>query len=117
MRKFAIGLALICVHLAPAIHASDGAKSFKGWELYIWKDGEQWKFSLLHGTNALKDDATIKKAAVSGLEAIEKKLDGLAAKESVFLCGATLRSKAPSDVAKELVTYGEKRGLRVDRRE
>lgn len=35
-------------------------RSFKGWELYSWKAGKCWQFSLLNGTNRTKTCAEIK---------------------------------------------------------
>ena len=39
-------------------------ESMKGYELYSWKEGEQWKFSLLMGTNRDKTLEEIKSAHV-----------------------------------------------------
>ena len=40
--------------------ATELAKSMKGYELYSWQDGSQWKFSLLVGTNREKTPGEIK---------------------------------------------------------
>jgi hypothetical protein len=117
MRAFFIGFILIALATTASARAAEGEKSFKGWELYIWKEGADWKFALLPGTNRLKDDGEIKAAAVTGLDAIEKKLDSLAAQQEVFLSGRTLQSKAPIDVARDLVEYGDKHGLVMRTRE
>jgi hypothetical protein len=40
------------------LSASDTSKldcSFKGWELYSWKESNSWKFSILPGTNRNKN--------------------------------------------------------------
>src|SRR5215217_2890934 len=39
-------------------------ESMKGYELYSWQEGGQWKFSLLVGTNRLKTLDEIKSAHV-----------------------------------------------------
>ena len=40
------------------------AESMKGYELYSWQEGDQWKFSLLIGTNRDKTLEEIKSADV-----------------------------------------------------
>jgi hypothetical protein len=58
---------------------------FKGAELYSWRDGQVWKFSLLVGTNRNKTEQEImaKSVAVTGLEPLKVRLATLAIGESV----------------------------------
>jgi hypothetical protein len=87
--------------------------SMKGWELYVWqKDGDTY-YSLMMGTNRLKTDDEIAKAAIKGLDAIKPKLDELKAGEEVFIVGKKLMEPPPKDQATPVVEYGKKLGLKV----
>ena len=87
--------------------------SFKGWELYVvQRDGDTY-FSLLEGTNRLKTDDEISKAAVKGIDAIKSKLDELKPGQEVFLSGNKLLTKPPKEQAAPVVEYGKKIGLKV----
>ncbi len=61
--------------------------AFKGMELYSWKTpGEDWRFSLLAGTNRLKTDQEIKdpEQTIVGMKELKKRLAKLAKGENVF---------------------------------
>ncbi len=89
------------------------APSMKGWELYIWrKDGDTY-FALLPGTNRLKFDDEISKAAVKGIDAIKPKLDELKPGQDVFVVGKKLMEPPSKDQAAPVVEYGKKIGLKV----
>lgn len=112
------GLILATSGLADAVAFAEqpGTKtSFKGWELYIWQEGGDICFSLLSGTNRLKNNDEIIKASVKGIDAIRPKLDELKAEEEVFIYGKDPegRMPPPKDQAKLIVEYGAKIGLKV----
>ena len=68
MRYLLIFLAVICVSLGcskePILDIREGMtfnpdsliieSSVKGWELFTWKSGDNWKYSLLIGTNRVR---------------------------------------------------------------
>ncbi len=58
---------------------------FKGVELYSWRDGQVWKFSLLEGTNRNKTEQEImaKSVTVTGLKPLKARLATLAIGEYV----------------------------------
>lgn len=87
--------------------------SLKGWELYIWRQGDETHFSLMVGTNRLKTDEEIAKSAVKGLEAVKPKLDQLKKGEELFLHGRRLTEKAPAEEAEMITDYSEKIGLKA----
>ncbi|MEI8375615.1 MAG: family 16 glycosylhydrolase [Planctomycetota bacterium] len=87
--------------------------SFKGWELYIWKEKGDTYFSLMVGTNRLKTDEEISKASVKGLDAIKPKLAELNAGEEVFVVGKKLMEPPLMDQATPVIEYGKKIGLKV----
>src|SRR4026209_757051 len=57
--------------------ATPFAESMKGYELYSWRDGGQWKFSLLVGTNREKNLEEIKSADIvlSGVDPLTSTLE------------------------------------------
>lgn len=63
--------------------------SEKGWELYTWQEGNSWKYSLLIGTNSLKNIEQVKSnpIVVSGEDLIKKVLEKLPKNEEIFWIG------------------------------
>lgn len=61
------------------------APSMKGYELYSWKVRGRWHFSLLVGTNRLKNrkEVTQSKVRLEGVEALKRKLNLLAKGEQL----------------------------------
>lgn len=60
-------------------------KSFKGVELYSWKNSNgEWMFSLVPGTNRNKTEAEVKKSQISGPEELAKRFSQLAEGEQIF---------------------------------
>lgn len=55
----------------------------KGWELYSWQEDGQWVFAVLMGTNRLKKAEEIKRAKLSGFDALQRTLEQLARGQSV----------------------------------
>jgi len=78
---FAAAIALI---LANPSLAQTGEQSFKGWEIYSFRDNGDWRFSLLGGTNRFKFCGEIRspRGALT-LEQLERVLRRLAAREYV----------------------------------
>lgn len=78
---------LLCVSglFLPESFADGRQKSFKGWELYSWRVGGEWRFSLLMGTNRQKqcDEIKSEKTALT-LAKLREALQKLAGEESVF---------------------------------
>jgi hypothetical protein len=68
---------LLALTLLTCAHADE--RAFKGWELYSWVDGAEWRFALLVGTNRIKfcDEIKSPKGALT-LEQAAQALDGLA---------------------------------------
>lgn len=66
----------------PTLPQTEKKRAFKGWELYSWQDGKEWRYSLLPGTNRLKFESEIKNPKISrNLEEIEGEINQLACGE------------------------------------
>ena len=63
---------------------------FKGVEMYSWRSGQVWQFSLLVGTNRRKTRKEVEdpRATVAGVEALRARLAVLAPGEEVFWLAA-----------------------------
>lgn len=94
------------------------AHSMKGWELYSWAKGNDWKYSILMGTNREKtyDEVITNKVAVTGKDSLKMLLDKFPSKEEIFWMG-----KGADDWAKlsfpdqntidEIVNYAKQKEL------
>jgi beta-lactamase regulating signal transducer with metallopeptidase domain len=87
--------------------------SLKGWELYMWEQDGNSYFALMDGTNRLKSDEEIAKAAVKGIDGIKPKLDELQPGQDVFLRGKSFASEPPKEQASVVREYCKKVGLKV----
>lgn len=65
------------------------AHLMKGWELYSWLDGNDWKFSILPGTNRVKtyDEVITNKTTVTGIDSLKVLLDKFPKKEYISWMG------------------------------
>jgi hypothetical protein len=107
-------------------------RAFKGWELYSWPVGNNWRFTLIEGTNRLKtyEEITadggagaggLPKFTVTGVEALEAALARLPRGERVFWANEAWWEQvqgarggfAPPDPAtvERIVRYCEQRGI------
>lgn len=78
--------------------------SFKGYELYTWKDGDKQLFSLLIGTNRDKMPEEIKAEAVD-FNSIISKISKLSKGENIILFFAgKYPSLPPAELTKEMKT-------------
>jgi hypothetical protein len=58
----------------------------KGWELYTWPEGDDWKYSILNGTNRLKtyQEVTTNQITVMGIDSLKMLIDKFPVKEEIF---------------------------------
>jgi len=63
--------------------------SMKGWELYSWQVGSNWKYSLMVGTNSVKTYSSIinNHISVTGEDSLKVFLSRLPYQEEVFWIG------------------------------
>ena len=112
------------VHLIPCGVIADSQisigtkKSFKGWELYSWRNKESnaWNFSLLQGTNRNKTEQEIKSTEVTkDIDLLKAELKKIAANESVFwlLYGAEGLEYPSKDIVDEIMAIGKNNGFEI----
>lgn len=102
---------------ASASPATPLAESMKGYELYSWRDGNTWKFSLLVGTNREKSLHEIKSADVvlSSVDALETALQQIPAGQYITWSSRETLSFPPQDIIEQVEKVCEERGLILQR--
>ena len=93
--------------------ATQFAESMKGYELYSWQDGSQWKFSLLIGTNREKTLDEIKSADIvlSGVDELTSALEKVPAGQYITWSSKETLSLPPDDIIKQIERTCKDEGL------
>jgi len=88
-------------------------KSMKGYELYSWKEGDQWKFSLLIGTNRDKTLEEIKSASVvlADVDALLSSLEKIPAGEYITWSSRETLSFPPENIRSQVEQVCNDKGL------
>ena len=89
------------------------AESMKGYELYSWQDGGQWKFSLLVGTNREKTLEEIKSAdvALSGVDELTSTLEKVPEGQYITWSSRETLSFPPDDIRGQVEQVCKDKGL------
>jgi hypothetical protein len=93
--------------------ATPFAESMKGYELYSWQEGGQWKFSLLIGTNREKTLDEIKSAdvALSGVDALTSTLEKIPAGQYITWSSRETLSFPPEEIRNQVEKVCKDKGL------
>lgn len=93
--------------------ATPFAESMKGYELYSWQEGGQWKFSVLVGTNREKSLDEIKSTEVvlSGIDALTATLEKIPAGQYITWSSRESLSFPPDDIRSQVEQVCKDRGL------
>ena len=88
-------------------------ESLKGYELYSWQDGNQWKFSLLVGTNREKTLEEIKSAdlVLSGVDELTTTLEKIPAGQYITWSSRETLAFPPDDIRSRVELTCQKQGL------
>ena len=88
-------------------------ESMKGYELYSWQDGSQWKFSLVVGTNREKTIDEIKSAdfVLSSVDALKSKLEEIPAGQYITWSSKETLSFPPDDIIQQVEQTCKDEGL------
>jgi hypothetical protein len=93
--------------------ATPFAESMKGYELYSWQDGGQWKFSLLVGTNREKTLEEIKSANVvlTGVDALTSTLKNIPSGQYITWSSPETLAFPPDEIRSQVKQVCEDNGL------
>jgi hypothetical protein len=93
--------------------ATPFAESMKGYELYSWQDGGQWKFSVLMGTNREKTLDEIKSADVvlTGVYALTSTLKKIPTGQYITWSSRETLSLPPDDIRSQVEQVCKDKGL------
>lgn len=88
-------------------------ESMKGYELYSWQDGGQWKFSLLVGTNREKTLEEIKSADVllSDVDELTATLKKIPSGQYITWSSREALSFPPDDIRSQVEQVCKDKGL------
>ena len=97
--------------------ATPFAESMKGYELYSWQEGGQWKFSIMVGTNREKSLEEIKSAATvfSGVEELTAALERMPEGQYVTWSSRETLSFPPDEIIEQVEKICEEQGLILNR--
>jgi hypothetical protein len=112
---FAILLGLLLPRCGAAIQAAatQPAESMKGYELYSWQDGSQWKFSLLVGTNREKspDEIMSPDSVLPDVEALHSALEKVSPGQYITWSSKDTLSFPPDDMIRQVEQICKDQGL------
>ena len=94
------------------------AGSMKGYELYSWREGERWYYSLLPGTNRIKSFAEIsgEDVRLPDSEALMMELGRLPAGEWVYWTAQRVPGTGlpAAKILTQVMNYSEQNGLLLE---
>ena len=88
-------------------------ESMKGYELYSWQEGGQWKFSLLVGTNRLKTLDEIKSAHVvlTGVDELTSTLKNIPSGQYITWSSRETLAFPPEEIRSQVELICKAQGL------
>jgi hypothetical protein len=92
-------------------------ESMKGYELYSWQEGSQWKFSILVGTNREKtlDEIKAEENVLHGVEALIAALERIPSEQYITWSSRETLSFPPAEVIEQIETICTEQGLILNR--
>ena len=108
-----LGLLLSGCGMASQPTATPFAESMKGYELYSWRDGDQWNFSVLVGTNREKTLDEIKSAdvALSSVDALMSTLEKIPAGQYITWSSRETLTFPPDEIRSQVEQVCKDKGL------
>jgi hypothetical protein len=97
--------------------ATPFAESMKGYELYSWQEGGQWKFAIMVGTNREKSLEEIKSAdtTFSGVDALTTALQNMPQGQYITWSSKETLSFPPEEIIEQVQKICEEQGLILHR--
>ena len=92
-------------------------ESMKGYELYSWQEGSQWKFSILIGTNREKtlDEIKAEETVLHGVEALIAALQQMPAGQYITWSSRETLSFPPAEVVEQIEATCTQQSLILNR--
>ncbi len=92
-------------------------ESMKGYELYSWQEGSQWRFSLLVGTNREKtlDEIKAEETILRGVDALTSAFEQMPAGQYIIWSSRETLSFPPEDIIEQIEKSCEEQGLILSR--
>jgi hypothetical protein len=92
-------------------------ESMKGYELYSWQEGGQWKFSILVGTNREKtlDEIKADETVFHDVEALTAALEQMPAGQYITWSSRETLSFPPAEIVEQIETICTEQGLILNR--
>jgi hypothetical protein len=113
----AILFALLAVACQPAnpLVPEPGVESMKGFELYSWEKDDQWRFSILIGTNREKTLEEIQSpdATLQGIEELKTALESIPTGQFITWLERDQLTFPPEDLIQQVVEICKKQGLEL----
>lgn len=102
---------------ASELPATPFPESMKGYELYSWQEGGQWKFAVLVGTNREKSLEEIQSADTifSGVDALQAALETMPEGQYLTWSSRDSLSFPPEDIIEQVEKICEEQGLILNR--
>src|SRR4030095_14490717 len=98
---------------APQRTATPFPESMKGYELYSWQDGGQWKFSLMIGTNRMKTLEEIKSADIllTGVDELTSTLKNIPSGQYITWSSRETLDFPPDEIRNQVEVTCKEAGL------
>ena len=92
-------------------------ESMKGYELYSWQEGGQWKFSILVGTNREKtlDEIKADETVFHDVEALTAALEQMPSGQYITWSSRETLSFPPAEIVEQIETICTEQGLILNR--
>ncbi len=92
-------------------------ESMKGYELYSWQDGSQWKFSLLTGTNREKtlDEIQSTDKTLDGVDALRSALEIISPGQTITWSAKEPLAFPPEEIVGQVEQICRDQGLTCNR--
>ncbi len=105
-----------CGTAAQAPTPDAAGSSMKGYELYSWQEGGQWRFALLVGTNREKSVEEIKSAdtVLVSVEALKSALGKIAPGQYVTWSARETLPFPPDDIVNQVEQVCKDKGLNLN---
>lgn len=104
-----------CSTSAAPLTPAAGEESMKGYELYSWKNGDEWYFSILIGTNREKtvEEIQSSEATLKGIDDLKAVLESIPAGQYVTWTAVEPLKFPPDEIIQQVEKICSDQGLNL----